>query len=689
MREGEMLEHRRVLDLAQGMLLREWRQRDSHGRITRFNSLRLASLADRRLLLQQIVLTAENYCLDIRMESSYELGPGIRALFPEKKNVIESDRPATIPLAQVLPDGTVEVAFCITSQLITTATGHQERELKRQDDRIVESFQIQAGAGTSCQLNRFVSVIRRSDDSDVLAEALDHANAAWSSGVHSAVCAHHARWRSKWDSADVQVVGDDVLQQALRFAVYHLISAANPDDSRTSIGARALTGTAYRGHVFWDTEIYMLPFYTCTAPASARALLGYRYHTLPAARDKARNAGYRGAMYAWESADTGEEVTPTTAVTLSGEVIPIRNGAMEVHITADIAYAVWQYWKGTADDTFLLDYGAEILLESARFWASRGRIEQDGLYHIRHVIGPDEYHEDVDDNAFTNLMASWNLRRGVEVFELLRERWAERWQKLADKLQISDSEASDWPKLADVVATGFDPATLIYEQFAGYFEKEHVDLKTYEPRFAAMDAILGYNRVQQTDIVKQPDVVMAIYLLWDQFPLEVREANFRYYEPRTAHGSSLSPSIHALVAARLGDIELAAHYLRQSAEIDLGNTMGNAAGGVHAAALGGLWQAIMFGFAGVQLDHDGITLSPNLLVHWGRLSFPLQWRNCHLQITIEPQSVRVEAAGPDAIKIRLQDGEEFTANPQHSYVSVRGAEAWNQWRTDRDERSCV
>jgi kojibiose phosphorylase len=663
------------------MLWREWRQKDPYGRITRFNSCRFASLSDRRLLIQRSLLTAENYCLDLEIESSYDLDTSVRALALAQTNAGTGEDPGPIPIIVTSPGGAVRVAFYISSRIVVSPDAFHSRELKLGQDRIVEVLRIQGGVGAHCELHRFVSVINGQNDLDPQIEASRHTKAVRSRGIDSAFCSHRSEWRAGWKAADLQIEGDSELQQAVRFAVYHLISAANPGNDQTSIGARALTGNSYRGHVFWDTEIYMLPFYVCTEPASARALLGYRYRTLPAARDKARAAGYQGAMYAWESADTGEDVTPTTAITPGGEVIPIRNGEMEVHITADIAYAVWQYWKGTADDVFLLDYGAELLLESARFWASRGAIERDGCYHIRHVIGPDEYHEDVDDNAFTNLMAAWNLRCGAEIAELLRDRWTDRWNQLTDKLLLAESEAYNWAKLADAIAIRYDPATLVYEQFAGYYEKEHVDLRDYEPRVAAIDTILGYQRVQQTDIVKQPDVMMAIYLLWDQFPPEVREANFRFYEPRTGHGSSLSPSIHALIAARLGDMELAEHYLRQASEIDLGNTMGNAAGGVHAAAIGGLWQAMVFGFAGVQTCDDGVALSPSLLARWKRLSFPFQWRNCRLQITADSSTIRVEAAGPNAIKLRLPTGSAVSTSPQQSYNSIRGPRGWSPWQT--------
>jgi trehalose/maltose hydrolase-like predicted phosphorylase len=212
----------------------------------------------------------------------------------------------------------------------------------------------------------------------------------------------------------------------------------------------------------------MLPFYLFTWPAAARALLMYRFHTLPAARAKAVRLGYRGALYAWESTDTGEEATPTHAVDWNGQVVAIRCGTEEHHISADIAYAVWQYWQSTQDTTFLCEAGAEILLETARFWASRATRESDGRYHIRGVIGPDEYHEGVDDDAFTNAMARWNLECGCEVARMLAVRWPDRWQVLQRQLDLSADELMQWRVVAEGLASGQDAATGLIAQFEGY-----------------------------------------------------------------------------------------------------------------------------------------------------------------------------------------------------------------------------
>ena len=462
--------------------------------------------------------------------------------------------------------------------------------------------------------------------------------------VASVVSEHRDAWRARWKASDLRIEGDPAAQRALRFAIYHLLSAANPQDDRVSIGARGLSGAAYKGHIFWDTDIFMLPFFILTYPEAARALVMYRYHTLAAARAKAARLGHRGAFYAWESADSGEEVTPPFVIAPDGQIIRILTGEQEQHISADVAFGVWNYWQATGDDRFLVEAGAEILIETARFWASRAEREEDGHYHIRGVIGPDEYHETVDDNAYTNGLAQWNLEAAAEIANLVAERWPGPWQALSRQLGIEPDEPRRWQHVARDLYTGFDEHTGLFEQFSGYFGLEEIDLAAFVPRTAPMDVLLGRERIQRSKIIKQPDVVMLVHLLWERMPPEVRKANFEYYEPRCGHGSSLSPAIHAIVAARLGDTALAERYFRQAAEIDLTDNMGNAAGGVHAGALGGLWQAAVLGFAGLRFCGERPELCANLPPSWRSLSMRFQWRGRWHELALPEGAERRKAA---------------------------------------------
>ena len=614
---GRNLEHRRILDMRQGVLWREWRHQDDAGRITRLRALRLASLADRHLLVQCVEITPENYSGKVSIDATLS-GPVVKV----------TTSGATVAMA---------MARCITD-----STGRWTPSPELVDSR--QSFELRQGA--TYRLDRIVALHTTGDTSDPRETAQKHVERAIEN-VASIVVAHKEAWLARWQVSDLLIGGDPEAQRALRFSVYHLLSAANPENDRVSIGARGLSGSSYKGHVFWDTDIFMLPLFFFSYPEAARALVMYRYHTLSGARAKAARLGYRGAFYAWESADTGEDVTPPFGIAPNGEVTRILTGEQELHISADVAFGVWNYWRATGDDRFLLDAGAEILIETARFWTSRAEREDDRRYHIRGVIGPDEYHECIDDNAYTNGLAQWNLEIATEISNMISERWPGPWQALSRRLGVEPDERRRWQEVARDLHTGFDERTGLFEQFRGYFDLEDIDLNTYAPRTAPIDVVLGRKRVQGSKIIKQSDVVMLIYLLWERLPPEVRKANFEYYEPRCGHGSSLSPAIHALVAARLGDAARAERYFRQASEIDLSDNMGNAAGGVHVGALGGLWQAAVFGFAGLYFTDEGPEHRPNLAPSWRSLSMRFQWRGRWHEVVLPESGAERRTTGDD------------------------------------------
>src|SRR5450759_4351001 len=651
---GRVLDHRRFLDLRQGMLWREWRQRDPSGRVTRLIYLQLASLADRHILLQSVTVTAENYAGKISLTTRP---------IPSGEIRMEAGQIEVEP-ALVMRVSEIDVATASTSMLRRPGTSRTSKPEDRSEGG-EERWSWETSLGETVRLDRIITVFTSRDVVNPAKAALDHLAKIRTCGFPTVVQAHVDAWYRKWDAAEVRIAGDEQAQRALRFACYHLIAAVNPTDEHVSISARGLTDEAYRGHVFWDTEIYMLPFYVFTDPLSARSLLMYRYHTL----------------YAWESTDTCHEETPQRAVMPDGRVVTILTGEREHHISADIAYAVWQYWRASGDDAFMLTAGAEILVETARFWVSRAQVEPDGRAHIRQVIGPDEYHEMIDDNAYTNAMAIFNLERAADTIEILQREQVADWQRLCTNLDLAEKEPATWRALAGQLATGFDPATKLFEQFAGYFQLDEVDVVRQRASAMPIDAYLGPERVRRSKAIKQADVVALSAVLWDQWPVAVHEANFRYYEPRTAHGSSLSPALYALVAARLGDGALAQAYFRQAAEIDLANNMGNAAGGVHMGALGGLWQAAVFGAAGLRAREDGIALDPHLLPGWTEMAFPVQWRGRLLRLRLEADrrciEVNVESGGE--LCLSVPEGPVCLARPGRRYVLRGDRSGWGSW----------
>ncbi|KQQ18827.1 kojibiose phosphorylase [Methylobacterium sp. Leaf122] len=638
-REGEILHGMRRLDMRRGVLLSEWTHRTPAQVTAKGHELRLLSLADRSvgLQLQQIVLDRDD--IDVRLEASFGLaGVGMEPVR------LEND------LGAWRTEGTGKVVAMAgaASLHLDGASADPERPFP-----LRWIWRWRSKAGQVAQFARLVAVARAErSEVDPAPRAAASLARSTSVGWRAILKAHESAWDAHWSDSGIVIDGDDDLQRALRFAVYHLTSAANPSDDRVSIGARALTGDAYFGHVFWDTEIYLLPFYTAVWPEAARALLMYRFHTLPGARAKATLGGWRGALYPWESADTGEETTPDSVLGPDGKPIEILTGKMEHHISADVAYAVWQYWRATGDDDFFRDAGAEILLETARFWASRAVAEADGRRHIRHVIGPDEYHEDVDDNAFTNVMARWNIGCALEALDLLRKSWPDRAEALRDKLALDDRELDDWRDAVARIVTGLDPATGLYEQFAGFHGLKQLNVADYVDHALPIDVVIGREQTQSSQVIKQADVVALIALVPQEFPGQGAEINFHHYEPRCAHGSSLSAAMHARVAARLGASDTALRYMRETASLDL-DLDPNSAGGVRIAGLGGLWQAAILGIAGLNLAGDTLELDPKLPPQWDTLSFKVWWRGRSVGLSVSRPMLEARLMAGDGMDVTV------------------------------------
>ena len=451
-------------------------------------------------------------------------------------------------------------------------------------------------------------------------------------GFDGLLSGHRRAWSRRWELADISIGGDEHLQTEIRTALFHLMASA-ADHGEAAVGARGLTGHAYRGHVFWDADLFVLPFLAATEPPAARAMLEYRFNRLPAALAAAQVEGHRGARFPWESADSGFDVTPRSGRDHAGRVVPIRTGEAEVHIVGDVAWAACCYVDWTGDAEFAAGAGLRILVETARFWASRIRLDRSGRAHIYGVIGPDEYHEPVDDNAYTNVLARWNLRRALAAATELGAG------------TVDDVELQSWADLADRLIDGFDKETGVYEEFAGFFRLEPLLIRDVAPqRPITADLLLGPARVHGAQVVKQADVLMLHHLLPDEVEPGSLRANLDYYEPRTAHGSSLSPGMHAALFARAGRLDEALANLRIAASIDFDDLSQTGAGGVHLAAMGGVWQALAYGFVGVRPQGAVLAIDPVLPREWSELELRIQFRGVRLGLRIEPDAVIVNAS---------------------------------------------
>lgn len=623
--KGKIIAESFRLDMRHGLLWRDLRWQSSGGRITRINSCRFVNQARPHNAAINYTVTAENYSGEIRLISWLNATPAHPdGVVQSKVHKTHHDKEITAVEAKTTQSG----------HLIVAAARHRIKEVDKGATAVVvtQKFKsklkwearLKIKAGTPLSLEKIVvyqnSLLTPAPLQEALAEVKDLPDFAILDKEQ------RATWRNYWQNCDIEIKGDLYAQTMVRFWMFHLLQAASLNNIKlglsASIPAKAMSGWGYGGRIFWDTEIYMLPFFASQFPDIGHSLLKYRYDRIPAARQIANRAGHKGLKFPWESADSGAEECPSWC--------PLRDGSgwerwlggpQQIHINADVAYACHQFWLTTGDHDFWLSKGLEILFGTARYWASRVQPVKtlgDTTFEIRKVIGPDEGHASINNNLYTNAMAAWNLRTAAkEARQLLKDKNTSNEQRR--RFKISVSECSQWEKVATGLKLNYDPQRKLYEQFDGYFKHPN-------PR------------------IKQSDVLLALYLLPE---LQCRgnwKTNFKYYYPLTDHGSSLSPGLHVLFALLAGDMEMAYKFFNQACDIDGVYAPGQSDKGIHAAACGAGWLATIRGFGGVSIDRDGnLQIVPKMPPHWQKLKFAFWHQRRRLRVEIENKRVNVTA----------------------------------------------
>lgn len=633
--EGEILQYQRSLDLKSALLHREVRWKSPRGQITRLVFERFVSLANVHLCGLKVAITPENYAGLVEVRSGLN-GSADNLGYLHWNWVDQSTSKKHALLVSQTRSTAKRLAIGLSQSF--KSEHHAGRSLTwdvHNHPSLVSKLYLDEGE--TGELTKWVVLYTNRDVKNTAATTLKEAKKLNQLDWQKEFSAHAAVWQKEWERCDVTIEGDDEAQLALRFNIFQLLIAAPRNDERVNIGAKTLSGYGYRGHSFWDTETFMLPFFTYTSPTIARNLLSYRWHNLSGARSKAHENGFEGAQYPWESADTGEEVTPTWVPDPADrtKLIRIWTGDIEIHISADISYALWQYWKTTGDEEFLTGRAAEVILETARFWASRAEWQADlDRYEFNDVIGPDEYHDHIDNNVYTNTLAKWNLGTALDLSSWMKEKYPAAWKKLQRKINFKEIEKTKWQHVSDHIYIPFDVSTHLIEQFEGYFQRKDVDLAAMEPRTESIQTIFGIEGACQTQVLKQPDVLMLMFMLPELYDTPTVKANYDYYTPRTdlTFGSSLGPSIQAIMACRMGDPAAYEHFIR-AARADLFDVRNNASDGIHGASAGGLWQAAVFGFAGLHFDSSSQTwkLAPSLPAHWKRIAFKINYQGKTLE----------------------------------------------------------
>lgn len=660
----EIIDFIRVLDMKNALLFKRVVLRDRNDRETAVETVRMVSRANVHRMGIKVYVTPVNYSGIIEVENIID-GSVINFCDAPRFKV----KHTYLKLNESLWDGDgayVQVATRDRNLNVGVGGCIQGSHLKNRQygafgETAVEFKDFDAVKGETVEFTKYVGIFteREIKESEIKGAIQTEISKFMETGFDAELTNHIKVYEKMWENADIKIEGDPEINKAIRFNVFHLMSAGNEHDSNVNVGAKLLSGEEYGGHAFWDTELFMLPFFAFVFPHTASNLENYRYHLLDAARDNARKNGYRGAQYPWESADDGTEQCPDWTIEPDGTCYRCYVAVYEHHVTAAVAYGISNYVKITGDVAYLKEKGLEILVETARFWVSRCQYnEKMDRYEIRQVTGPDEWHEPVDNNLYTNYLARWNLKYVLKLLDDMKLSDMTCYDSLCKKIRLDASEFEQWKDCIEKIYLPRKEGTRLLEQFEGYFDLDEVLITEYDQYdWPVRPKELKTKKTSETQIIKQADVVMLMHLLGNEFDDETKRVNYNYYEKRTLHGSSLSPSIYAIMGMNVGDTSKAYRYLKRAATLDLYNLQKNTREGIHAANTGGVWQTVVFGFAGVSIDNSGILcINPRIPVEWSGLKFRLHFAGSWIEINIcRENKCNVRLLSGNALKVKINN----------------------------------
>ena len=659
---GHIEGYERTLHFDTGVMTRRFVWVSPQGRRVAVESTRLASFERQAIVALRYRLRPLDAADDIVIESAIDAGRREIAASDDPRvgsshagSALEFVALARSPAGCMLTHRTRHSGLVVVSALHSALRCEQQGDVAPSacgaDDAPGQRFSVRLAQGEWLQLDKTIALV--TSGLWPVDELAEHARAeldqACEAGFDQLCDAQHAFMARFWGDADIEVDGDPALQQGLRFNQLHLLQSVGRD-GRSNVAAKGVTGSGYDGHYFWDTEIYVFPVMLHTQPAVARKLLEFRFHTLDAARARARELSHpKGALYPWRTI-AGEECS---------SYFPA--GTAQVHINADIAYAVKSYWDVTGDEDFMLRHGAEMVFETVRIWLGVGHFEPASAdshhgrrFCIHTVTGPDEYTALVDNNFYTNAMARMHLAFAAEVFDWLQARHPATLTALATRLALEGSERLQWQDAAERMYLPYDEALGVHPQDDSFMAKPAWGASGFDG--SKRPLLLHYHPlvIYRHRICKQADVLLALMLLGDAFGADDKRRDFDYYEPLTTHDSSLSRCVFGVVAAEVGHAGKAYAYFADGARADLDDHHHNTRHGVHTAAMAGAWLGVVSGFAGLRMRKTMPTFSPTLPAAWHRYAFKLRFGAAQLRVEVDGRGATYSLVQGETLTLRHQ-----------------------------------
>ena len=657
---AELLSYERALDFADGVLRRELLWLTPAGKRVRVVSDRMVSFVERHLAVMSFEVTVDQDATvvissqvlnrqdgeDEFSSTDPEMGP---AEFDPRRAERIADR-VLQPVEYWQEGDRSALGYRVTNSHMTLSV--MVDHILETDNSVQTShsigpdsaknvFQVRAKAGVPTRLTKIAAyhTSRSVPPRELLDRGERLLNRVLAGGVEEQRTLQRQWLDSYWARSDVEVVGQPDLQQAIRWNLFMLAQAAARADSQ-GVPAKGVTGSGYSGHYFWDTEIYVMPFLTYTSPLFARNALKMRERMLPAARKRARQLNEAGALFPWRTI-SGEEASAYYAA-----------GTAQYHINADVTYALAKYVRATGDVDFLARGAIDMVVETARLWLSLGFWRRTGgaAFHIHGVTGPDEYTTVVNDNLFTNVMARFNLRYAAESVRIVADQFPEAFTRMVERTQFEESEIGEWERAAEAMVIPYSESFGIHPQDAHFLDREVWDLAATPPD--KLPLLLHFHPlvIYRFQVLKQADVVLALFLLPDEFTDANKRADFDYYDPLTTGDSTLSAVVQSIIAAEIGYRGLALEYFNHSLYVDLEDLHNNASDGVHVASTGGVWSALVHGFGGMRDAAGRLTFDPRLPESWPELRFRVLWQGTRMQISVTADAITfkvMEGAGAE------------------------------------------
>ena len=631
--KSKISDYVRKLDLRSGTYRRELIWHLDDGKILKVVFTRLVSMTMSHLGLQRVEFEPLNF------SGSVDICAGLDF------SIIHEERGEC--MWSSLHSGEQGATTAIMARTVNTANklfssftlqSSQPLQLTRteHDKFIGQSFTLELAQGESTHFTKLV--INYSDS-----ESAHTAEELWSKGLALAESASQlkdtqifadqtAYWNGIWETSDIRIEGDPENQQGIRFCIFQLYQTYHGDHPGFNIGAKGLTGEVYRGLAFWDTESYCLPFYMFNNPKAARSLLDFRYKTLPQAMQRAKDVDCEGACYPIATIDGTESCDLW------------QHSNLQLHVGTAISYGIWHYVKNTGDKEFLHSKGAEMLVQISRFYATRGQWgQQSGKYGYFGVMGPDEFQLMVNNNCYINLMAQKSFEYTLDTLREMKEQAPTAFATVVEKTGLRDEELTDWKNKADHMKIPVDEVTGVFEEHDGFFDMPHIDIHSIPVTEFPLYSNWSYDRLYRYDMIKQPDVLMFMFLYNGQFSKEAKLANYEYYESRCIHESSLSPSIHSILASEIGKPEEAYSFFEFATRLDLDNYNRNTREGLHTTSIAAAWMNIVYGFGGMRSDGERLSFQPSLPERWNEYSFQVMYEGVLLRILVNKTSVTLTA----------------------------------------------